>query len=201
MTKSEFLSELEKRLSGLPREDLEKSMEFYGEMIDDRMDDGLSEDEAVNALGSTEDIVSGILAEVSLPKIIKKRVSPNRKLKPWEIILLILGAPLWIPLIIVTACLVLVLYIVLWVIVICIYAVNLALFAAALGFLAYGVSGIIGGDITKGMFYIGIGLVSLGLGLFCLFLSRAATKGAIAAGKGIWLGIKRLFMGKEKKND
>ena len=201
MTKNEFLSALEKRLSGLPKEDMERSIEFYAEMIDDRMDDGMSEEEAVSALGDMENIVSEILNEIPLTKIIKKRMAPSRKLKTWEIVLLILGAPLWLPLVIVAACLVLVLYLVIWVVVICIYVLNLALFAGSLGFIAFGVYGIIGGNILKGIFYIGLGITSLGLGLFCLLLSKVATKGAIAVGKGLWLCIKRLFMRKEKNDD
>ena len=34
MNKHEFLAELRKGLSGLPKEDIEKSVAFYGEMID-----------------------------------------------------------------------------------------------------------------------------------------------------------------------
>ena len=37
MTKSEFLSALENRLSGLPKDDVQKSIDYYSEIIDDRM--------------------------------------------------------------------------------------------------------------------------------------------------------------------
>ena len=47
MSKTEFLTELKKALEGLPEEDIEKSLEYYSEMIDDRIEDGLSEEEAV----------------------------------------------------------------------------------------------------------------------------------------------------------
>ena len=47
MSKQEFLAQLRKGLSGLPKEDLEERLTFYSEMIDDRIDDGMAEEEAV----------------------------------------------------------------------------------------------------------------------------------------------------------
>ena len=66
MNKPEFLEALEKRLSGLPLEDIEKSKEYYSEMIDDRVEEGLSEEEAVEALGDIESIVSEIFSTTPL---------------------------------------------------------------------------------------------------------------------------------------
>ena len=40
MTKKEFLDELKKGLLGIPEEDINRSIEFYSEMIDDRIEDG-----------------------------------------------------------------------------------------------------------------------------------------------------------------
>ncbi len=42
MRKSEFLAALRKGLNGLPQADIDASIEFYSEMIDDRMEDGLT---------------------------------------------------------------------------------------------------------------------------------------------------------------
>ena len=53
MNKEEFLSELRTKLSGLPQEDIEERISFYSEMIDDRMEDGISEEEAVEGMLST----------------------------------------------------------------------------------------------------------------------------------------------------
>ena len=49
MNKQEFLSQLRKGLAGLPQNDIEERLAFYGEMIDDRIEEGLSEEEAVSA--------------------------------------------------------------------------------------------------------------------------------------------------------
>ncbi len=54
MTKLEFLSGLVKRLEG--REERSNIVQYYREMIDDRIDDGMTEEEAVAAMGSIDDI-------------------------------------------------------------------------------------------------------------------------------------------------
>ena len=46
MSKSEFLDVLRKELKSQPPQDVEESLNFYSEMIDDRMDEGLSEEDA-----------------------------------------------------------------------------------------------------------------------------------------------------------
>ena len=45
MTKNEFISRLRARLSGLPKDEIRERLAFYGEMIDDRIEEGLSEEE------------------------------------------------------------------------------------------------------------------------------------------------------------
>ena len=58
MNKQEFVERLRKGLSGLPQDDIEERLTFYSEMIDDRMEEGLSEEEAVGEIGSVDDAVT-----------------------------------------------------------------------------------------------------------------------------------------------
>ena len=58
MRKQEFLAKLRKGLSGLPQDDIEERLIFYSEMIEDRKEEGLSEEEAVAAIGSVDEIVA-----------------------------------------------------------------------------------------------------------------------------------------------
>ena len=58
MNKAEFLAALRERLSGLPEEDFNRSVDYYTEMIDDRVEDGMSEEEAVACLGSMDEIIT-----------------------------------------------------------------------------------------------------------------------------------------------
>ena len=48
MNKAQFLCELEKLLYGLPQEDIKQSLDYYSEIIDDRIEDGLSEYDAIS---------------------------------------------------------------------------------------------------------------------------------------------------------
>lgn len=64
MTKHEFQSALRERLSGLPAEDVAATVAYYREMIEDRMEDGLTEEEAVAALGPLEDVLASVLSDL-----------------------------------------------------------------------------------------------------------------------------------------
>ena len=77
MTKLQFLLRLHERLKALPREESEERLNFFSEMIDDRMEEGLSEEEAVKAVGNVEDIISQILANT--PAESSKRQKRQRR--------------------------------------------------------------------------------------------------------------------------
>lgn len=81
MNKNEFLVQLRKKLSGLPQDDIEERLIFYSEMIDDHMEEGLSESEAVSAVGDIDEIVKQAIADVPLAKLAKERIRPKRCLK------------------------------------------------------------------------------------------------------------------------
>ena len=93
MNKQEFLGKLRSGLSGLPQGDIEERLTFYSEMIDDRMEEGISDEEAVCEIGSVDEIVSQIIADIPFTKLVREKIKPNRTLRPWEIVLLVLGSP------------------------------------------------------------------------------------------------------------
>ena len=64
MRKEEFLSALRAGLTGLSPEGTEKLAEFCSEMIDDRMEDGLKEEEAVAAAGPLDELIKQAKAEL-----------------------------------------------------------------------------------------------------------------------------------------
>ena len=71
MTKIEFILELKNKLSGLPQAEVDDRLLFYSEMIDDRIEDGMTEEAAVNDLGSIDEIASQIFMDTPLPKVVK----------------------------------------------------------------------------------------------------------------------------------
>ena len=73
MNKTEFVFALRERLSFLPREEAGERIDFYCEMIADRMEDGLTEQEAIAEIGSVDEIAAQIVAEIPLAKLAKKK--------------------------------------------------------------------------------------------------------------------------------
>ena len=123
MSKQEFLAQLRKGLSGLPQDDIEERLTFYSEMIEDRIEEGLSEEEAISAAGSIDEIVAQVVADIPLAKIARERIKAKRRLKAWEIVLLALGSPIWLSLGIAAVAVILSLYVSLWSVIISLWAV------------------------------------------------------------------------------
>lgn len=199
MNKTDFLDGLKSRLSGLPENDINEHLDFYAEMIDDRIEDGLSEEEAISQIGSTDNIVSQILENYPLSKIVKEKVKPKRKLAAWEIILLVLGAPLWIPLAGSAASVILTLIISLLAIFLSLWVVDAGLLAGFIGGIFTSVVLIIRGNILSGVLTVGAALVCAGLSVFMFFACKAITKCILSGLKKAAVKIKSHFVGKENK--
>ena len=197
MNKQEFIAAIKNGLAGLPQQDIDRSAEFYAEMIDDRTDEGISEEEAVASLGSVDEIVSQVLSETSLPKLVKAKIKPKRSLRVWEIVLLILGSPVWFSLLIAAISVFFALYVVIWSLVITVFAVDLSLavggLAGMLGLFTYFAAG----NFAGGLLMAGAGLICAGLSVLLFFASFQFTKLIIVFSKKIILGIKSLFIKKE----
>lgn len=197
MTKAEFNESLRRRLAGLPPADVEATLEYYNEMIDDRMEEGLSEAEAVAALGSMEEIVNAVLAETPLPVLVRERIRPKHSLGILTILMLILGFPLWFPILITVAALLFTGFVLLWALVLTFWAVDLALVVSGIAGIVAGVAGVFNGD-GRGMLVMGGALVSFGLAILGFLGCVLAVRGALALGKLCLLGIKRCIFGKER---
>ena len=179
MKKREFLMKLKEKLSGLPQNDVKERLDFYGEMIDDRMEDGLSEAAAVEQIGTVDEIASQILADTPFTKLLKEKIKPKRQLKVWEMVLLAVGSPLWLSLLVSAFAVVLSVYVSLWAVVISLWSVVVTTGACAL-------YGMVGGIIVStslngwtGVAMIGVGIFSAGLTIFLFYGCRAATKGIL----------------------
>ena len=175
MNKMEFVFELTERLSFLPWEEAEERVHFYVELIDDQMEEGLSEEEAVAAVGSVDKIVAQIAADAPLSALAKGSIKRKRRLKPLEIILLILGSPIWLSLGIAAFAVVISLYISIWAIIVSLWAVFGSLIACAFGGLIAGISFIVGGKVLSGIAMLGAGAVCAGLGILLFFGCKALT--------------------------
>ena len=201
MTKQEFLTRLRKGLVGLPKGDIEERLGFYSEMIDDRMEDGLSEEDAVKSIGEVEAVAAQIIEDTPLSKIAKEKIKPNRKLTAWEIVLIVLGFPIWFSLFAAVFAVILSLYIALWSVAISLWAVFASLFICAVGMILAGCAFELWGRGITGLAMIGAGLVCAGLGILMFFVSKAATKGTILLTRKIALLIKSCFIKRSEHNE
>ena len=77
MTKSIFLITLREKLAGLPKEDVDERISFYEEMINDRMDEGKSEEEAVADIGSVDEFIYEIERSTHCRSFITKTASAD----------------------------------------------------------------------------------------------------------------------------
>ena len=198
MSKQEFLEQLRRGLSGLPQEDVEERLTFYSEMLEDRMEEGLSEAEAVSAAGSVDEIVAQVVADIPLAKIAKERIRPKRRLNAAELILLALGSPIWLSLGIAAAAVILSLYVSVWAIIVSLWAVFGALAISAVsGGLGCAIFAA-GGSGAAGLAILAAGLTCAGLSIFMFYGCRAATKGILMLTKRTAVWIKRCFIRKEE---
>ena len=93
MNRYDFKHQLARRLAGLPEEELATTLSFFDEMIDDRLDEGMTEEQAVADLGDLDEIANRILAEMSPFERVKQKLKPKRPISggQWVLIALTLS--------------------------------------------------------------------------------------------------------------
>ena len=192
MNKTEFLDALRRALGKLPSFEVEQSIAFYAEMIDDRVEDGMSEREAVAGLGPVSVIAAQIAAETpAIPRAIAKANTGNRTL---NVVLLAVFSPFWVPLAIGLATCALMVYLSIWMVIVMLWSVVVVLLLCGpigLACLAWCIA--MGYPLT-GAYMLGCGLFGSGLGLFAWFGVLAASKGLVQLTRTFALWIKSLFV-------
>ncbi|MCR5596287.1 MAG: DUF1700 domain-containing protein [Lachnospiraceae bacterium] len=176
MSKQEFLNEVRARIAGLNEEDIRKALDFYAEAIDDRIEDGLTEEQAVAAVGTPDEISGKILMETPLPKLIKAeaRTKPSKGIRAWEIILIVLGAPVWLPVLITVFALGLAVVVTIAALIL---AVIVTIAAAGIGGVGAVIASLLfiirGGGMT-GLIQLGAALILIGLVVLLFIPGKAA---------------------------
>lgn len=217
MNKNEFLLALRSGLSALPQNEIEKSVNYYSEILDDRIEDGLSEDEAVKAVGSVDEIVSQILPEEAPDRTFtapaaESKPKSTRHLTASQIILLILTSPIWLTLL---ACFLtlaasafivilsgfIVIEAVVWAAVIVLYAVVLSFAAGALSAVIAFIIHIFSGNTIAAVFYLGAMLACTGITILLFFGVNKAAKCILLLNKKCLSGIKNLITRKEARHE
>ena len=199
MNKAEFLQQIARGIAGLPQADVDRWMEYYTEMLEDRIEDGMSEEEAVGSLGAPAEVVRQILAQTPLTKLIKSKVTPKRKLPVWEIVLICVGSPIWVALAIAVVAIFFSVFMSVWAVIASVWAVELAFAVSGLGgILLFGLElGV--GAVAQGFLFLGTGFVLSGSSYFGFFLCKKLTVLTRNGCGEFLLLVKSLFVGKGEK--
>jgi uncharacterized membrane protein len=218
MRKDEFIANLKVELNVLPKQELDERLNFYNEIIDDKIENGTLEEDAVKEIGPIKIIASQILADYESTNLEEKSLTPKRKLKAWEIVLLAVGSPIWFSILVAVVSVVFSLFVstvaVVFSLFIIIMAVAVVVTWACFGiFSACSVSGILvgivfalTGNLPTGLAFIGSGVFLFGLAIPTYFLSKITTKFAIGKLPNLlwklistlFSAVKRIFVKKEK---
>ena len=191
MNKQAFLSALRTKLSHLPQEDIEEQVSFYSEMIDDHMEEGLSEVEAVQAIGDLD----AILSQTNDRKIVDE---PSKgKISVLTIVLLVLGSPVWISLLAAVFAGVFSIYLSWWAVIVSLWSIFGAAIACAFAGVLGGAALTVVGKLPSGLAMIGAGLVCGGVSILLFYGCKLITSGTLLLTRKLWLFVKKLFAGKE----
>lgn len=198
MTKADFLQLLERALSQLSEEERRANLEYYSELLDDMLEEGMTEVEATAKLGSPAAIAESILQEMPLSKLVSTRMKPKSGWTPLAIILAVVGSPIWVPLLLAGVAVVAALFVSIWALAVVAVVVVLAL---ALAVIAAPVLAVRTAVLTLplGLLLLGGGLVLLGLcvlgGLMAVELCKLLAQLTVLLARK----IKGLFIRKEEK--
>ena len=197
MTKADFLRLLERALMQLSEEERRKNLEYYSELLDDMMEEGMTEAEATARLGSPNQIAQSILQEMPLGKLVSTRMKPKSGWTPLAIVLAVVGSPVWVPLLLAGVAVMLAVFVSIWALGFAVVAVVLALAVAVVA------APIIA--IRAAVLTLPLGLILLGAGLVLLGLCVLGGMMAVELCKllwqlTVWLAhkIKGLFIRKEE---
>lgn len=199
MNKQEFLAKLRNSLNGVPQEEADERLTFYSELIDDYMEEGMTEQNAVAQLDTVESIAAQVLSEIPLTKLIKAKVKPNRTLRAWEIVLLVLGAPIWLSLLLALFAVAFSVYAVAWALDGSFWAIDLSIAVCALSGIFSAVAFAMQGNLLSAIALFGIAFMCAGLAIFGFIGCRCATKTVLALSKRFFMWVKACFMKREEE--
>lgn len=197
MNKMKFLKLLEQRLQGLPDEDIINTIEYWDEIISDKVEDGMEEKVIINDL-NIDEIVEKTFKEIPLKKLIKAKV---KKTKGWTVAFWISTFYIWLPILVSLFAVGLALYVSLWAIVISIGASAIACVGAGLLYILTGIIKCFTIDTAYGWLFVGIGIFGIGLGILFAVLTVKLVKWLCIFSKKLLLWTKLLFIRRGDKNE
>ena len=193
MNKQEFVSALSNGIKHINGCDVDERVSFYSEIIDDKIEEGMSEEDAVAQIGSVDDIVAQISAElgVTKPKITAKE--PQKHSSALKTTLLVIGSPVWGAMLISLFAVVFSVWVSLWAVVVALWAAVLSLCVGSIAVIVAGVVLLTVGEKGTGLLAISTSLICAGFSIFMCLGSFMVSKGMAALTKLLGRATKRCF--------
>lgn len=179
MNKRSFMRTLSRKLRPLSRDERQASLAYYNEMIQDGMEEGLSEEQAVMRLGSADEIAGQIMQNPSAGQNTRIR----RGIGTAGIIALaVMAAPVWMPIGIGAAAILISVAAALFSAYAAVWAAFVSLYAAFLALAVCGPAGLLGmlagfskGNPAQAMLFLAAGCALMGIALLLLVILNRCT--------------------------
>lgn len=174
MNKNEFLKKLAEELHGIPKSDIDKTLDYYSEIIDDAVEEGEDERTVIERLGSVGEIAEKIIDDMPLARLVKENIK-RRKWDKAMIVLIIVGSPIWFSLLISALSVIASVYLSLWAMIIALWSVFAAL-AVSGPVCLVGAATLIAVKPLKAMYMLGTAFMCMGIAVFMFYISWLLTK-------------------------
>lgn len=197
MNKEIFIKELKKGLKRLPGEEKRKQLSYYSELIDDMVEDGMSEAEAVVRLGDAKDICDNILKEFSAQTSPDKTNKPSTGWKVILIILIVLGSPVWLSIFLAVFAVALAIYVCFWAVVVSLFAVAFALAVSALAMIVFLIFKLIAGNVATAVLALAAAFILAGLAVLIGLAAYWTARGVVLTAAAMVKAVKAIFKRKE----
>ncbi|PMC35649.1 hypothetical protein CJ195_17835 [Bacillus sp. UMB0899] len=163
MSRDEYLKKLRSKIKKLPNEEIEEAIDYYEEYF---VEAGEENTESVIArLGSPSYVASQILADYAIKDLDSQKSSTKKNFSAmWFIILAIFASPIALPLVLVIICLAFTLILLCGVTILTFFVFVVSLPLSGFFSMIAGI-GVIAQDWQTSIFFIGIGLIAIGIGV------------------------------------
>ena len=187
MTRNEFITSLSSRLQSIPETERNKALDWYSELICDRMEE-MPEEDSVSGIGTVDEIADEIISQYrqNTTTVQSGGTEPQNKTSPDKgvntalmIFAVIVLSPIWAPLLVVGLSLALVAVVLVWCGVVTVGAMLVSAAAVGVVGLFYGFWALFVINPAYGLLVLGTALVAAGLTLALIPLIVVTVKGAV----------------------
>lgn len=193
MKKDEFMKLLKKNITSMKKKDREEILEYYEEIILDKMESGLTEQDAVKDLGNPEAVAQKILKENATKdkcseELFEKTIPASSTFV--KVILFLIACPILLPL----AFAIVILLLSFWIIIVCFYFTAIMLGIAGIIHFPFSIF-LLFTSPPHGILQLGICLSFVGFGIFLFLGTEYLMRLAVRITKSFGQFVPKFFKG------